>query len=165
VSTDHGGSWRALAGDHTAADDPVGTSLGPSYTGESDGWEEEEIDLSSYTDSTVLVRFNYITDGSLNTAGWCVDDITIPQLGFADNAETDAGWQAAGFARIHRDGIPQRFVLRTIVGTGTDAVVTAIALDANNDATFIVEGPTVLAVGGLTHQTTPEGRFTITASR
>lgn len=165
VSTDHGDSWRALAGDHTTAKDPLGTSLGPSYTGESDGWVEEEIDLSPYAGSAVLIRFNYITDESLNTAGWCIDDITVPQVEFADDAESDAGWQAAGFTRIQRDGIPQRFVLRTIVGTGSDANVTAITLDANNDATFVVEGPTVLAVGGLTHQTTQKGRFTITASR
>jgi hypothetical protein len=113
----------------------------------------------------VLIRFNYITDESLNTAGWCIDDITVPQVEFADDAESDAGWQAAGFTRIQRDGIPQRFVLRTIVGTDSDANVTAITLDANNDATFVVAGPTVLAVGGLTYQTTQQGRFTITASR
>jgi hypothetical protein len=123
------------------------------------------MDLSPYAGSAVLIRFNYITDESLNTAGWCIDDITVPQTKFADDVESEAGWQAAGFSRIQRDGIPQRFVLRTIAGTGSDAKVTAITLDANNDATFVVEGPIVLAIGGVTHQTTQQGRFTITASR
>jgi immune inhibitor A len=165
VSTDRGDSWHALAGEHTTTNDPLGTSLGPSYTGESGGWVQEEMDLSPYAGSAVLIRFNYITDESLNTAGWCIDDITVPQTKFADDVESEAGWQAAGFSRIQRDGIPQRFVLRTIAGTGSDAKVTAITLDANNDATFVVEGPIVLAIGGVTHQTTQQGRFTITASR
>lgn len=166
VSTDDGASWQALQGERTTDDDSLGTSLGPSYTGDSGGWIDEQIDLTQYAGSTLLIRFNYVTDESVNSAGWCVDDISIPELGFADDAELDAGWRAAeGFARISRDGIPQRFVLRTITGSGDNAVVTAIPLDDANDATFVVNAPLVLVVGGLTHQTTQRGRFTIIATR
>ena len=165
ASTDGGVSWRALEGERTTDDDSLGTSLGPSYTGESGGWVEEQIDLAQYADSVVLIRFNYVTDESINNAGWCIDDISIPELGFADDAELGAGWHSEGFARIPRDGIPQRFVLRTITGTGDNAIVTAIDLDGNNDATFVVNAPLVLVVGGLTHQTTQPGSFTLTATR
>jgi len=165
ASTDKGESWRILEGGRTTNDDPIGTSMGPSYTGESGGWMEDQIDLTLYAGSGVLLRFNYVTDDSINTAGWCIDDISIPEAGFADDAEVDIGWRAEGFASVHRDGIPQRFELRTIAGTGADVTVSAIALDENNDTTFVVERPTVLVVGGLTHRTSQPGQFTVTATR
>ena len=165
VSTDDGSSWRTLAGDHTTDDDPIGVSFGSSFTGEGGGWVEEQMGLSPYKDSTILLRFNYVTDESINGAGWCIDDITINEARFTDDAESDAGWQAEGFVRIQRDGIPQRFELRTIAGTGDNAIVTPIALDANNNASFVVDELVTLIVAGLTHQTTQPGQFTITTTR
>jgi immune inhibitor A len=165
ASTDDGASWQALPSNGTTDNDPIGTSLGPSYTGNSGQWVEETIDLASYAGSQVQLRFNYVTDESINSTGWCIDNIAIPELAFADGAEVDAGWEANGFVRVQRDGIPQRFVLRTVAGTGASAIVTAIDLNDANDATFVVDAPVTLVIGGLTDQTTQHGAFTITAAR
>jgi immune inhibitor A len=165
ASTDAGASWQALAGERTTNDNRIGTSLGPSYTGHSGGWVQEEISLDRYAGQQMLLRFNYITDESINSTGWCIDDISVPEAGFQDDTEQDAGWQSNGFARISRGGIPQNFVLRLISGTGDNAVVTPIALDADNNASFTVDSPLVLVIGGLTHETTQPGDFTVTATR
>ena len=136
ASIDNGTSWQLLEGEHTTNIDPIGTTLGPSYTGASGRWFREQIDLTPYAGGNLLLSFNYVTDQAVSSVGWCIDDIRIPELGFNDDAEVDSGWQAEGFVLIHREGIAQDFVLRIISGSGDNSTVTTIALDNNNDATF-----------------------------
>ena len=53
------------------------------------------MDLSEYAGAdgeSVLVRFEYITDEGVNLDGIVIDDIAVPELGFADDAETDGDW-------------------------------------------------------------------------
>lgn len=165
VSRDDGLSWRALDGRGTSTDDPVGTSLGASFTGHSDGWVEEVMDLRAFTGSEVLLRFNYVTDESVNTEGWCVDDVRVDAIGFADDAERDGDWERAGFVRAVRAGMVQRFGLRLVRGDGDDARVIDVPLDTRNNATFEVASDAVLVVAALTPQTTQPARFTLTATR
>lgn len=144
VSTDGGRRWEALAGALTSSDDPLRTAFGPSYTGASRGWVREEIDLSRYAGERVLLRFEYVTDESTNTTGWCIDDIEVPEAGFADDAETDGGWEAEGWVRARRIGIAQRFIVRLVEGSGDLATVSEVELDADNSATFTLSRPTVV---------------------
>ncbi|GAB3047514.1 bacillopeptidase F [Virgibacillus ainsalahensis] len=46
-------------------------------TGESDGWESTEIDLSEYSGQRVYIGFNLETDGSVVRDGWYIDDVTL----------------------------------------------------------------------------------------
>ena len=165
ISQDEGASWAALEGRFTSNDDPVGNSFGPSYTGSSGGWREEEIDLSSFSGGQVLLRFNLVNDESVNSTGWCVDDIEIPEAGFADDAEVDGDWQADGFLRVHEVGVAQRFLLRFVSGTGGDAQVEEIKVDASNVATFTISQPGVVVLTGMAPKTTQLADFTFTASR
>ena len=68
VSTDGGSTWDIMQAPGTSPRNPVGNSFGPGYTGASDGWIEETVDLSAYAGEKILLRFHYITDDSLN---WC----------------------------------------------------------------------------------------------
>ena len=119
VSTDGGESWTTLDGDHTTREDPLGANYGAGLTGNSGGgksaeWVRERMDLSEYAGlESVLVRFEYITDDGVNLGGIVIDDIAVPELGFADDAETDGKWQANGFQLIDNT-LPQGFVVQVI---------------------------------------------------
>ena len=144
ASTDGGRTWDVLAGRETTTDDPLAVSYGPGYTGRSGGddtprWLEERIDLSAYAGSRVLLRFEYVTDEGTNGSGWAIDDIAVPEIGFLDDGETDAGgWQRAGFRRL-TDTLPQRFKLRLIT-LGPAPAVEPVALDASNRAQIRLDG-------------------------
>jgi hypothetical protein len=104
VSTDDGCSWQTLPGQHTTDANPVGQNLGHGLTGSSGGgpvatWVDETMDLTPFAGRKVLLRFHYVTDQSYHGPGFAVDDVSIPEIGLADDAETDQGWEAKGFLR------------------------------------------------------------------
>jgi hypothetical protein len=118
ASTDGGGAWTVLRGRHSTDFDPLGYAYGPAYTGVSgDGatpiWVQEEMDLTPYAGRVVLLRFEYVTDEASSAAGFALDDITVPEIGFFDDAEQDSGWQASGFRRL-TGPIPQRFIVQLV---------------------------------------------------
>ncbi|HEU5317598.1 MAG TPA: hypothetical protein VFX49_15905 [Chloroflexota bacterium] len=99
VSNDGGCSWRTLPGKHTTDANPIGQNLGHGFTGRSEGWVDEEMDLTAYAGQEILVRFFYATDQSYHASGFAVDDVSVPEVGFFDDAETEDGWQSEGFLR------------------------------------------------------------------
>jgi len=122
VSTDGGATWEALAGEHTTTEDPLDVAYGPGYSGKSDGWVDERIDLTPYAGSRIQLRFEYVTDTALNKSGWAVDDIAIAEIGLFDDAAGDAGgWHREGFRRLD-EGLPQTFQLRLITNTSPPSV-------------------------------------------
>ena len=163
VSTDGGVTWRALAGAAASTDDPVGTAIGPSYTGSSGGWVKDQIDLTSFAGQAILLRFEYLTDDAINATGWCIDDLEIAELGFTDDAESDGAWVAEGFVRLRASGVPQRFLARLVTGEGDGAVVAIIEVDARNRWTLVVEKDAVLIVTAVAPKTSQPASFTLTA--
>lgn len=169
VSTDGGGTWDILEGSHTSSANPVGNSFGPGYTGRSDGWLDDQVDLTPYAGREVLVRFEYVTDDALNGPGVCIDNIAIPAIGFLDDAERETGvWETFGFIRTE-NAVPQGYVLRVIEVGNTERRVRDIALDQRREATFTVEGFgsdlvfAVVVVAGLADRTTLPATFELRA--
>ena len=113
ASPDDGVTWHVLAGDHTSEDNPVGNAYGPGYTGGTRGWVHENIDLSRFVGGDLLLAFEYITDDAVHGPGLCIDDIAVPEIGFADDAESDAGWQAEGFYRTN-NALPARYQVQVV---------------------------------------------------
>ena len=139
ASIDGGDTWQILPGGHTTVENPSGNSYGPGYTGHSGGgrdpqWVQETIDLSQYVGGKVLVRFEYITDDAVNTDGFAIDDIEVPEIGFHDANEQDSGWTAQGFYRTD-NLLPQEFLIQVVEQTpnGT-AVLNDMELDANHQS-------------------------------
>ncbi len=128
VSTDKGQTWDVLAGPSSTTANPNGNSFGAAYTGKSGGWIEERFDLGPYTGQEVLVRFEYVTDDGVNYAGWLIDDISIPELGYLDDVEAGVGaWQREGF--IYSDNrVSQRYLVQ-LVAFGRQISVSRIELD------------------------------------
>ncbi len=131
-STDGGQTWTILPGKHTTTSNPNGSSFGPAYTGRSgDGsspqWVQEEFDLTPNAGKRTLVRFEYVTDDSGNGVGFVLDDVSIPELGYAYDAETDGGWLADGFVRSE-NYVPQNYIIQ-LVERGQRTTVKSLPLD------------------------------------
>jgi hypothetical protein len=143
VSSDGGDTWQVLSGRHTTEEDPLRLAYGPGYTGTSGGgeepaWVEESVDLTPFARQRVLLRFEYVTDSGLNTPGWAIDDIAVPELGWLDNAESDGDWEARGFRRLEAP-LPQRFTVR-VIEIGNETRVSDVPLDAGNHAEIRLSG-------------------------
>jgi hypothetical protein len=158
VSTDGGTTWTALQGNETTDDNPVEAAYGHGYTGDSDGWVEEEIDLSAYAGRKVLVRFEYVSDDATSFTGLAVDDIEVPEIGYVDDASSTGGWESEGFVRV-TGPLEQRFIVQMIEGTRQNPVVTRIELDDKNRAEIVLDGPAVIVVSGATPNTTERAAY------
>lgn len=160
ASTDDGRTWTLLETDSTTRDNPQGNSFGPGYTGRSGGgdqpiWVREDADLTPFVGGPVLVRFHYITDGAVQGPGFVIDDVTVPELDYADGFEGgEGGWEAAGFVRS-TNVLPQRFILQQILIGEDDIQVNRLSVEENqrglwriplgsryNEAVIIVAGNT-----------------------
>lgn len=138
ASADGGRTWRILKGLHTTDSNPSGNAYGDGYTGSSGwegAWERESVDLTPFAGAPVLVRFEYITDDAVYLDGMLIDDVSIPQLGFADEPETPEAWDAEGFSLV---GAPlaQDFIVQLIEidrATG-EFSVSRLNLDERNRA-------------------------------
>jgi hypothetical protein len=163
ASRDGGRTWTALAGRHTTRDDPLGVAYGPGYTGSSAGWLDEQVDLTPYAGSKVLIRFEYFTDDSNHNDGLAVDNVAVPEIGFSDDGSSGAGWQRAGFRQVERPP-PQRFELRLITFDPAPSV-RAVALDDRNHARIDLDGlgtayqRAIIAVVGATDGTRTPARY------
>ena len=155
VSTDGGERWTTLDGKHTTREDPLGANYGAGITGHSGEWAQERMDLSDYAGMEgVLARFEYITDDGVNLGGIVIDDITIPELGFADDAETDGEWLSNGFRRIDNT-LEQGFAVQ-VIEFGMDG---GVSVRRESGGRFGIEGfgerldYAVLVVAPTTHTT------------
>ncbi len=132
VSTDDGATWDILETKHSTSRDPLGNAFGPGYTGQI-GWTIETVDLTQYAGLDVLLRFEYVTDDTVNGAGICLGNIAI------NNAElADAGWDALGFIQTD-NRVSQSYIVR-VIEIGQETVVRDISLDNDQHATFTIEG-------------------------
>ncbi|MBI2849330.1 MAG: immune inhibitor A [Chloroflexi bacterium] len=170
VSTDGGKTWIILPGSHTTTENPLGNSFGPAYTGISGGgkdpaWTEENIDLSPYVGKKILLRFEYLTDEAVNKNGFSIDDIAIPEIGFADDGEDDRGWKADGFFRTGNT-LAERFLVQLIKLNG-QPVVEAMPLDTQQRGQITIRGlgreirSAVLVVAAITPVTTETAPYKV----
>jgi immune inhibitor A len=174
VSADGGETWSLLANDHTTTRDPSDSSFGPALTGISGGgtaaeWVLQSFDLTPFAGRPVLIRFEVVTDDNVSHAGLALDDIAIPELGYADDVEGgDGGWQAAGWLRV-TDQIPQEFLVQVIL-LGNDVRVERMVLDDEMKGTLQVSGlgseveEAVLVVSALAPMTTEPAIYRYRAS-
>jgi immune inhibitor A len=105
VEASHDGtSFTALDG--TVGGSAFGTDGShPAIDGSSNGnWVPITVDLSAYAgDSSVWLRFHYVTDGGVSEGGLFGDAISVTADGseiFADGAETATTWDLDGFSIV-----------------------------------------------------------------
>ncbi|GAB4572536.1 MAG: immune inhibitor A [Anaerolineae bacterium] len=177
VSTDGGATWTPLAGRHTTTEDPHHNAYGPAYTGDSGGgeqpaWVQEQIDLTPYAGQEVLVRFELITDEAVNTPGMLIDDVRIPEIGYAEDFESGpGGWQAEGW--LYTDNVlPQGWIVQAAQPANPQAPVTRLLMpdDAMTSGTWALDvggaaGDVTLIISPVAPLTTEPASFTLSLSR
>ncbi len=159
ASQDGGETWDILPGRHTTDENPLGQSFGPAYTGNSGGgstsrWLDESINLDDYTGGEILVRFEYVTDEGINNPGLAIDDISIPEIGFFDDAEGDVAWTANGFFRTN-NRVPQSFIVNILI-LGEEPDIIEMPMDAQNRGELVLpqRQSMVLVIGAIAPVTT-----------
>jgi immune inhibitor A len=131
-----GTNWQTITTPSGTAEDPVGNSYGWAYNGNSGGgptarWIQENVDISQFAGKKVQLRFEYITDAAVNGEGFLLDDVSIPETGYATDFETDdGGWQADGFAHISNT-LPQTFRV-SLIRKGRETTVEYLTVSADN---------------------------------
>lgn len=169
ISPDGGEHWRVASTPSGTDADPYGNNPGWGYTGHSEGWVREEVDLTPYVGGEVLVRFAYLTDEAVAGAGFVLDDVAIPEIGYADDAEEDAGWETAGFVRSN-DFVAQRYLALLISqgkGLGDGVTVERLQVEDDQTATWVVPlgsenlDEAVLVLSGLAPLTTQPALYSL----
>jgi len=152
ASTD-GEHWDILTTPSGTDYNPTGNSYGWGYTGATNGWIQETVDLSQYAGQKVQLRFEYITDAAVNGQGLLLDDISIDAISYRSDFEADnGGWDAKGFARVE-NVLPQTYRLSLIIKGDTTTVTNIelnsdqtaeipLSLQRGDEATLIVTGTT-----------------------
>ncbi len=177
ASNDGGKTWQTLPATHTSDYNPYGNSYGNGYTGVSGSnstdaskaqWLNESVDLGAYAGKQIKLRFEMITDGAYNAQGLAIDDISIPAIGYSDNAEQgDGGWQAAGWLRIDNT-MPQRYFVQVaeVMAAGSYKVVDLpVGADGSGSLTIPHLGTDVqsatLIVAPYAPKTTQQASYTL----
>ena len=112
------------------------------------------MDLSDYAGQRILLRFEYITDGAIHEAGLALDALSIPELDYSDDFESeDAAWETAGFVRSS-NVLPQEFILQ-LLELGKKPRVQQLQLDSDQQGSWSIPlssemNKAVLIVSGAT---------------
>ena len=153
ASDDDGRTWNILEGRHTTTDNPSGNAYGHGYTGSSDEWLQESIDLTPFAGGPVLLRFEYVTDDAVYLDGLLIDDLSIPELDLS--ISPDDTWHSDGFS-LAGDSLAQHFIVQ-IIQTAPDGrpQVSRLELDDRNHAETNLTGDdqTVVVVSPITPDT------------
>ncbi len=133
ISQDQGQTWQILSPSNSKQGD-----YGPAYTGNSSqldntvgGWLPEELSLNAYAGQEIMIRFQVLTDFEAVGKGVALDDIMIPELGYATDVEQEGtNWIADGFVRTGWQ-LPQQWSLQ-LIKLGDTPQVETLPLDEFN---------------------------------
>ncbi len=154
VSVDGGERWQALPSARTTAENPNNRAYGPGYTGQSLGWKGDQVDLTPFVGQQILLRFAMITDDALAKTGLALDDIHIPELGYAEAFEQDdGGWQREGWARTD-NRLPQRVWLQIAQVVGGELRLERYLLQGPAQVRVPLAGPALVALSPFAPVTT-----------
>jgi hypothetical protein len=166
-----GTTWEILQTPSGTDRNPTRSSYGWGYTSSTRGgeWIEEQVDLSEYAGSEMLLRFEYVTDAGLNETGMLIDDVAIEAVDYFSDFEADeGGWEAEGWVRV-KNVLPQTFRLAWISFGPDSTTVEYIPIGVNNTALIEMELPEdgearVLVVLPTTRFTRQPASYTVSFS-
>jgi immune inhibitor A len=132
IASVDGLNWKILNTTTCTKTNPIGANYGCGYSGKSNGWVQETVDLSQFAGKKVTLQFEYITDLAVNGEGFLLDDLSIAEIGYKTDFELDlGGWYANGFARI-QNLLPQKYLV-TLINKGQKTEVRSLEFDQYND--------------------------------
>jgi len=164
-ASNDGQIWEILTTPSGTDFNPTGNSYGWGYTGKTNGWIQEDIDLSDYAGEKIFVRFEYITDAAVNGEGMLIDDVSVDAIDYFTDFEADnGGWETDGFARV-QNALPQTFRLALIKeGSTTTVEMIEVGEDQTAEIPITIGGDVdsvTLVVSGTTRFTREEASYTV----
>ena len=138
VSEDNGRTWTILETPLSSTDDPLDVSFGPGYTGTTEEWRRESVQLDHWAGKEIMLRFQYITDAAIHDHGLCLRDLRVSQEG--TQAAFDPEWIPNGFVWIN-NLVRQSFIVQ-VVYEGDDGHanrVVQVPLDDRNKGEVMIE--------------------------
>ncbi|HZC06007.1 MAG TPA: hypothetical protein VE338_10225 [Ktedonobacterales bacterium] len=119
ASADGGVTWASLPTTTSTTADPNGENDGYGITGISGGgsqpqWTPETVDLTAYAGTKLQLRFETVTDDAVHNAGFALDSLSIPAIGYTSDAPTDAGWVSHGWTRTNNT-LTQQWLVQAVV--------------------------------------------------
>lgn len=162
VSED-GKSWKIIQTPSSTDTDPSGNSFGWGYTGATNQWIEESVDLSEYAGKNISLRFEYVTDDAVNGEGFLLDDVSVEAAGYQSDFEADdGGWTAEGFVRV-QNVLPQTFRLALILTNGNSVEMIPVNQDQTAEIPLSLStgDKAYLVVSGTTRFTRELGSYQI----
>jgi hypothetical protein len=118
----------------------------------------------------VAVRFSYLTDGAVTGEGLLLDDLSIPEIGYADDFETNLDeWRADGFLPV-TSSVPQHY-LTLLIERGKETTVERLPVTGKQTAEWIVPlgspelQEAVLVISGLAPLTSGPARYQLKISQ
>ncbi|PKN99046.1 MAG: hypothetical protein CVU42_09265 [Chloroflexi bacterium HGW-Chloroflexi-4] len=166
MSSLDGVNWQVETTDACSTSDSISSSLGCSFNGLSDGWQNHHASLSHFAGKLVWLRFEMISDGALSNEGIGIDNLEIPEIGYVETFESgDSGWVLEGFSLLH-NLIPQPFLVSIItynpeVKVNKYLVEAGETLDLRLDPNCFGEDP-IIIVSGASRFTRQRAHYTIT---
>jgi hypothetical protein len=125
---------------------------------------EESVSLAQYAGQRVLLRFEYVTDGSTHGEGWAIDNVAVAG-GVLENTESDGeGWDAEGWVPVD-EPLPQEWIVRLVAESADgvpvviDAAIDGGAGELRFDATGLRD--VVLAIAGATEGTIEPAPYSV----
>jgi hypothetical protein len=130
-------------------------------------WMQQTVDLSAYAGQSILLRFESLRVPGIEDSGIAIDNITIPEIGFSDDAERGVqGWTLYGWGQLDNQ-TRGRYLLQAAEinqnrvqvsqliapGERTTSGVWEFSLDA--DETL------VLAISGVSDETTMPASYNL----
>jgi immune inhibitor A len=164
TSYDGGNKWHTeSAGIATPEDSFFACYTGISGEGEQPEWVMEEIDIGHLEGKDALLRFDYVIQSDENRPGFAIDDITIPELNYAYDAESgDDSWEGVGFVRTS-NVVPQNWVIHLLtLGNRLGIQHLEVAPDGTAHAKVVLGDGVekiVLIVGAMATSTTEPAQF------
>lgn len=168
VSEDGGATWKILKTSSCVTSSPNGSNLGCGYTGVSGNgdepqWVDEQADLTPWAGKKVLLRFEVVTDAGVNREGLAIDNISIPEIGFKDDASVDTNWQNEGWVRAD-NVLPQLWQVQFILTHQDGAKTLERMALTNNEGTVTLKFDSdvtnaVLAISATTPVITEPGSY------
>ena len=157
IASEDSVQWKILKTPSCTKSNPTGANYGCGYSGKSNGWIQEIVDLSQFAGKKVTLQFEYVTDLAVNGEGFLLDDVSIPEIGYQTDFEQDlGGWLANGFARI-QNKLPQNYLV-TLVNKDQKTEVQSLEFDQNHSLKIHIPASNgidenYLVIGGATRYT------------
>lgn len=166
ASADQGMTWTPLAGRWTTDHSINENAPGDHYAGNSNRWLDESIDLTPFAGNEISLRFEYVTNNAIVGPGFVLDDIKIPEIGWSDDVEVDAGdWDANGFLRTTQY-VAQEWGVQLITNEEQPRITPIDIVEGTGTVTLTVpEGGAVIVISAMAPFSTTGGNYQFELSR